>query len=532
MKIVSWNVAGFAPFASQAAYHYGSVSALFKSLGADIICLQETKTQADKLSADNAVVEGYESFWACAQAQKGYSGVATFVRDGPFSPIAADDRPFGDPAFDDEGRVLVTDHGAFQVWNVYVPNAGSDEAGGRPRLQYKLSFLRALKDKLIAAWRVGKHVILVGDMNIAHGEADVFPKVAAKDPQWHGYSEDEIAWMDDLILRAYSDGSDGVGGKHDSSSSSAVQSESSSQKFDKAPSQQLRLVNAWRAQYPSQRRFTVWDWRTEARVRNEGVRIDYILPDAAFYAKYVHPHQQPQQRQHSSTAAVNSSSSSLSAAHSSSPATDADNNSSTVEPVLDLSAAGALTQCGVAAIINTPTRWSDHAAILLTSVDPPLPRYPHPPAPLSSRVHKRYQRPGADLRTMFAAAAAASSANKKKEAPRSEAHAGSSVAAAVSDTAQVTVPTLEANEPSSFTDNQGSNSDGATAAAEAALKSSSSKPKGGPLDRMFITTQQPSQAASGANAALAASSTSSNRSTTEDATDDQSAPAAKRRRML
>lgn len=41
------------------------------------------------------------------------------------------------------GRVVVSDHGAFVLINVYVPNAGDRPA--RPRLGFKLKFLHALK---------------------------------------------------------------------------------------------------------------------------------------------------------------------------------------------------------------------------------------------------------------------------------------------------------------------------------------------------------------------------------------------------
>jgi AP endonuclease-2 len=144
-------------------------------LGADIVCLQETKVKEDAITAQDALVGmGYESFWAFSTSRKGHSGVATYVREQPrtparaqaqskastpsadagaggavttcYSPVAAFDKPFGDSELDDEGRCLVTDHGAFVVINVYVPNAGDGgSAGGRPRLEYKLLFLAALQ---------------------------------------------------------------------------------------------------------------------------------------------------------------------------------------------------------------------------------------------------------------------------------------------------------------------------------------------------------------------------------------------------
>jgi hypothetical protein len=53
-------------------------------------------------------------------------------------------------------RVVITDHGAFVLVNVYVPNAG--ERPARSRLDFKVRFLRALKDKCDALAAAGREV--------------------------------------------------------------------------------------------------------------------------------------------------------------------------------------------------------------------------------------------------------------------------------------------------------------------------------------------------------------------------------------
>ena len=53
-------------------------------------------------------------------------------------------------------RVVITDHGAFVLINVYVPNAGDRPA--RARLAFKLAFLRALKAKADALVAAGREV--------------------------------------------------------------------------------------------------------------------------------------------------------------------------------------------------------------------------------------------------------------------------------------------------------------------------------------------------------------------------------------
>ena len=54
-------------------------------------------------------------------------------------------------------RVVLTDHGAFVLINVYVPNAGP--APERPRAAYKYKFLEALKTKAVALRDAGREVI-------------------------------------------------------------------------------------------------------------------------------------------------------------------------------------------------------------------------------------------------------------------------------------------------------------------------------------------------------------------------------------
>ena len=53
-------------------------------------------------------------------------------------------------------RVVITDHSHFVLVNVYVPNAG--DRPDRPRLQYKLRFLEALKKKCDALVAQGREV--------------------------------------------------------------------------------------------------------------------------------------------------------------------------------------------------------------------------------------------------------------------------------------------------------------------------------------------------------------------------------------
>ena len=59
--------------------------------------------------------------------------------------------------FETGGRVVLTDHGAFILINVYVPNAGPSPE--RPRAAYKYKFLEALKIKAVSLQDAGRQVI-------------------------------------------------------------------------------------------------------------------------------------------------------------------------------------------------------------------------------------------------------------------------------------------------------------------------------------------------------------------------------------
>jgi exonuclease III len=68
------------PTAKNIELRHGSLQEFFEELGADIICFQETKLMADAIPYNLKAVPGYESFWTCSSAKKGYSGVATYVK--------------------------------------------------------------------------------------------------------------------------------------------------------------------------------------------------------------------------------------------------------------------------------------------------------------------------------------------------------------------------------------------------------------------------------------------------------------------
>jgi exonuclease III len=90
-----------------------------------------------------------DSFWSFNDGsggqRLGLNGVTTFVRNGLC--LSANGAPLGDLALDGEGRCVLTDHGTFVVFNVYVPNAGNGS-----RLPYKQQWLHGELHALILAF--------------------------------------------------------------------------------------------------------------------------------------------------------------------------------------------------------------------------------------------------------------------------------------------------------------------------------------------------------------------------------------------
>ncbi|MCL1992304.1 MAG: exodeoxyribonuclease III [Spirochaetes bacterium] len=234
MRVISWNVNGI-----RSAEKKGFAGWLVRE-SPDILCLNETKAEPAQLSDEllNPPVRGapYRTFWACAK-KKGYSGVAIYTKEEP-----QEVRFFGNSDFDDEGRVLVAEYPAFTLIAAYFPNS-QDE--GR-RLDYKLAFcdeMLALCDTLAGK---GRHFLLCGDYNIAHRPIDLArPKQNEKSP---GYLPEERAWMDKF-----------TGAGH---------------------------VDTFRHLHPEEEgHYTWWSYRSGAREKNVGWRIDYHCVDKELVSK-------------------------------------------------------------------------------------------------------------------------------------------------------------------------------------------------------------------------------------------------------
>ena len=223
LKLLCWNVNGIRAVGKK------GFAELVKDLDPDILALQETKIQEEQLSDELKNIEGYQSFWHCAQ-RKGYAGVAVYSRIAPLSVRYG----LNDPAFDNEGRVLTLEFADFFLINCYFPNAGE----GLKRLDYKLAFNRALLE-FAQGLAAQKSVVLCGDYNVAHREIDL--KNPKSNEHNAGFTPEERSWMDAFLTAGFVD--------------------------------TFRMFNNEAGHY------TWWSYRFNARAKDIGWRIDYFCVD-------------------------------------------------------------------------------------------------------------------------------------------------------------------------------------------------------------------------------------------------------------
>ena len=154
MKLVSWNVNGI-----RACMQKGFED-FFKSIDADIFCIQETKCQPGQVDIN---FEGYKSYWNSAE-KKGYSGTAIFSKIEPINVSYG----IGIEEHDKEGRVITLEFENFYVVTIYTPNSKRE----LERLDYRQIWEDEIR-KYLKRLDSNKPVIMCGDLNVAHKEIDL-----------------------------------------------------------------------------------------------------------------------------------------------------------------------------------------------------------------------------------------------------------------------------------------------------------------------------------------------------------------------
>lgn len=227
LKLISWNVNGI-----RAAHRKGFLE-WFDNEKADLVSIQETKAQIDQLPKKLINIPNYTSYFHSAE-RKGYSGVATYSATCPNKVYEG----MGIDKFDSEGRLQRLDFDKFTLLNIYYPNGGRDEE----RLQYKLDFYDAFLDYTNDLRDQGFNLVICGDLNTAHKPIDLARPKANEDVS--GFLPIEREWVSKFLDNGYVD--------------------------------TFRMFNQDGENY------TWWSYRTKARERNVGWRLDYFFVNEEF----------------------------------------------------------------------------------------------------------------------------------------------------------------------------------------------------------------------------------------------------------
>jgi len=221
MRLLSWNVNGL-----RAIYRKNFIQ-WFEDEEADIYCIQETKSHLEQLPKKLVERPGYEGYFAQAE-RKGYSGVALWSKVKP-DKVSYE---LGLPRFDSEGRLIEVAYEDFTLFNVYFPNGKAS----RERLQYKMEYYETFLKRMSDLLRKDRKIVICGDVNTAHQEVDLArPK---ENEKVSGFLPIEREWIDRLL--------------------------------------ELGFIDTFRYFQNEPGHYSWWDYKTRARERNVGWRIDYF----------------------------------------------------------------------------------------------------------------------------------------------------------------------------------------------------------------------------------------------------------------
>jgi exodeoxyribonuclease-3 len=199
----------------------------------DVLALQELKLTDDKFPFDALREAGYQ---AAVFGQKTYNGVALLTR-APLGEVARNIAGFSD----DSARVIAgtvdAPAGPLRVVNGYFVNG---QAPGSEKFEYKMSWLRALRDWLREELAAHPRLVLLGDFNIAPEDRDSFDPVGLAETIHHTTAE-----------RDHFKALLGLG-----------------------------LTDAFRLFEQPDKSFSWWDYRMLGYQKNRGLRIDHILVSA------------------------------------------------------------------------------------------------------------------------------------------------------------------------------------------------------------------------------------------------------------
>lgn len=228
MRIATWNINGI-----RARLEF--FLAWLAAREPDVVGLQELKVPDAQFPWADVEKAGYH---VAVHGQKSWNGVAVLARQ----PIEVLQR--GLPGQEDFGaRLLAVRVGDVQFTTVYCPNGKHTGHGDFPR---KLAWFDALTEYMTRSGPDPKvETVLCGDFNVCPQPIDSWNEAALQGAIFHTDEER------DRIRRLLDAG----------------------------------WVDLFRTKYPEEQAFTWWDYRGGAFHRRHGLRIDFLLGNAALAAR-------------------------------------------------------------------------------------------------------------------------------------------------------------------------------------------------------------------------------------------------------
>lgn len=135
---------------------------------ADVVCLQEVRAELDQLPAQVREPAGWHAVFAPSSIA-GRSGVAILSRDEPGAVRIG----FGESEFEAGGRYVEVDLPGLVVASLYLPSGDVDTPRQEEKERFMAAFLPYLVELRAKAEANGLEVLVCGDWNIAHREADL-----------------------------------------------------------------------------------------------------------------------------------------------------------------------------------------------------------------------------------------------------------------------------------------------------------------------------------------------------------------------
>ncbi len=222
IEIISWNVNGIRAIGNKEALKW------IDERETDILCLQEIKALQEQIPQE-LFEKKYDDILVNSATKKGYSGTMTW------STLQSDYNSTCEHIDTlSEGRIVETHYDEIVLFNVYFPNGQKDET----RLAYKMKFYEDFLNYCEKLKDEGKSIIICGDVNTAHKEIDL--KNPKSNSKTSGFLPVEREWIDKLLEHGYVD--------------------------------TFRYVHGDEVD-----RYSWWSYRSGARLKNVGWRIDYFF---------------------------------------------------------------------------------------------------------------------------------------------------------------------------------------------------------------------------------------------------------------